>query len=123
MKNEFIPTQDIKSSKQLSNNDKVCGNLGIKGYQFIKGSRTNTGCEVKPVCCNGDDKSNKSNKTDFKHDFNHDSKINQNKIDEYLEIEFDVNDETPIGFGKLKGKPHKEILKGVNENYRKWIVP
>ncbi len=62
MKNEFIPTQDIKSSKQLSNNDKVCGNLGIKGYQFIKGSMTNTGCEVKPVCCNGDDKSNKSNK-------------------------------------------------------------
>ena len=61
-------------------------------------------------------------KKDFKHDFKQDSKKNQNKIDEYLEIEFEVNDDTPIGFGKLRGKPHKELLKGINDNYRKWII-
>lgn len=34
----------------------------------------------------------------------------------------DIDNDTPIGFGKLRGKPHKELLKSVNENYREWIV-
>lgn len=34
---------------------------------------------------------------------------------------FIINDTTPIGFGKLKGQPHKELLSKKNSKYAKWI--
>lgn len=36
--------------------------------------------------------------------------------------EFEVNDETIIGWGKLKGKQHKELLKKSSESYCNWIL-
>lgn len=34
----------------------------------------------------------------------------------------DIHNDTIIGFGKLKGKKHKELLKSVNQNYKDWII-
>lgn len=34
---------------------------------------------------------------------------------------FVVNDKTPIGFGKLKGKPHSILLEPAWSSYSKWI--
>jgi hypothetical protein len=36
--------------------------------------------------------------------------------------EFVVYDNTIIKFGKLKGKPHSELLKPENLNYANWII-
>ena len=35
---------------------------------------------------------------------------------------YDVDSDTLIGFGKLKGKPHRELLKTINEQYADWII-
>lgn len=35
---------------------------------------------------------------------------------------FEITHTTLIEFGKLKGKPHKELLKQVNDNYKSWII-
>ena len=32
------------------------------------------------------------------------------------------NDKTPIGFGKLKGRPHKVLLEKKNLKYSMWIL-
>jgi hypothetical protein len=48
------------------------------------------------------------------------NKFTENGIVE--DVDFKVKDDTPIGFGKLRGKPHKELLKTTNENYKKWII-
>lgn len=37
-------------------------------------------------------------------------------------MSYNIDNDTPIGFGKLKGKPHKDLLKQCNENYRDWII-
>ena len=37
-------------------------------------------------------------------------------------MSYTIDKDTPIGFGKLRGKPHKELLKTVNENYKNWII-
>lgn len=37
-------------------------------------------------------------------------------------MSYEIEHSTPIPFGKLKGKEHKELLKQVNENYREWII-
>ena len=37
-------------------------------------------------------------------------------------MSYTIDKDTPIGFGKLRGKPHKELLKQVNDNYKTWIV-
>jgi len=35
---------------------------------------------------------------------------------------FNVTSNTPIGFGKLKGKPHNDLLLSDNAKYAKWII-
>lgn len=35
---------------------------------------------------------------------------------------FIINETTPIGFGKLKGQSHKELLSKKNSKYAKWII-
>jgi hypothetical protein len=40
----------------------------------------------------------------------------------FEKTEFVVYDNTIIKFGKLKGKPHSELLKPENLNYANWII-
>lgn len=35
---------------------------------------------------------------------------------------FTVSGNTPLGFGKLKGKPHNDLLLPDNAKYAKWIL-
>lgn len=39
-----------------------------------------------------------------------------------MEEEFIINENTKIGFGKLKGKSHSALLQKENERYKNWIV-
>ena len=39
-----------------------------------------------------------------------------------MENKFTVNENTKIGFGKLKGQPHSVLFQKHNENYKRWIV-
>jgi hypothetical protein len=36
--------------------------------------------------------------------------------------EFKIHPASPVGFGKLKGKPHSDLLKPDNTEYAKWII-
>ena len=38
------------------------------------------------------------------------------------DVPYVVNSASPIGFGKLKGKPHSALLLSDNEKYSKWII-
>jgi hypothetical protein len=40
----------------------------------------------------------------------------------HLKKEFIATENSPIYFGKLKGKTHKELLKHENKDYVKWIL-
>ena len=35
---------------------------------------------------------------------------------------FLVHNKTPVGFGKLKGKPHSDFLLPSNARYRQWVI-
>tara|TARA_R110002012_G_scaffold121494_4_gene270984 strand:- start:1917 stop:2279 length:363 start_codon:yes stop_codon:yes gene_type:complete len=36
--------------------------------------------------------------------------------------DYEVNDHSPIGFGKMRGKPHNDLLKKENKKYAEWIM-
>ena len=40
----------------------------------------------------------------------------------HLKKEFIATENSPIYFGKFKGKTHKELLKPENKDYVKWIL-
>jgi hypothetical protein len=40
----------------------------------------------------------------------------------HLKKEFVATENSPIYFGKFKGKTHKELLKVENRDYVKWIL-
>ena len=37
-------------------------------------------------------------------------------------MSYKINDESIIEWGKMKGNPHKNLLKSCNSNYAAWIV-
>tara|TARA_R110000772_G_scaffold12924_5_gene38700 strand:- start:572 stop:778 length:207 start_codon:yes stop_codon:yes gene_type:complete len=41
----------------------------------------------------------------------------QKEFDSYI-----VRDDSPINFGKLRGKPHSVLLYPENSKYREWIL-
>jgi len=50
------------------------------------------------------------------------SKVDSDEDSPFEKTEFVCYDNTIIRFGKLKGRPHSELLKPENLNYANWIM-